>query len=334
MSQDQLTTSPAPMTSSRDQIEPQLREVLDALPAFSVSAETLHDFRPAVAAMAVSAPPAPDVALEEHQVPRQDGTSIPVRLFTPAGAAPTGALIFLHGGGMIMGSSAGYDAQSAHVADMAGCVVAAVDYRLAPEDPHPAGVEDCYTVLRWLQDAAARMGFPPDRVAVHGESGGGGLAAGLALLARDRGVALSAQFLQYPMLDDRTGTDAEPDPLPYAGEFVWTKQENRFAWESVLRGLPDGEDVPASAAPARAGDLAGVAPAHIVIGQLDLFVGEALRYARTLIHSGVSTELHIYPGAYHAFMSFAQDTDIAKRASEELFGAIARHFSTGGPSAS
>lgn len=328
------TTSPVPATSSRDQIEPQLREVLDAIPAFSVSAETLADFRPVVAAMAISAPPASGVTLEERRVPRPDGTSIPVRLFVPAVQDLTGALIFLHGGGMIMGGSAGYDAQSAHVADVAGCVVAAVDYRLAPEDPHPAAVEDCYTVLQWLHATAGELGFPAQRIAVHGESGGGGLAAGLALLARDRGVALSAQFLQYPMLDDRTGTDEEPDPMPHAGEFVWTPVENSFAWGAVLGGLADGDDVPVSAAPGRATDLVGVAPVYLAVGQLDLFVGEALRYARALIQSGVSTELHVYPGAYHAFVSFAQGTDLAERAWSDLAAALVRHYRAGDPSVS
>ena len=327
------TTSPVP-TTSKDQIEPQLREVLAGVPPFSVSAQTLADFRPVVAAMAVSAPPAPDVTLEERRVPRPDGTSIPVRLFLPAAQARTGALIFLHGGGMIMGTAAGYDAQSAHVADLAGCVVAAVDYRLAPEDPHPAGVEDCFTVLQWLHTTAGELGYPAERIAVHGESGGGGLAAGLALLARDRGVALSAQFLQYPMLDDRTGTDAEPDPMPHAGEFVWTAAENRFAWGAVLGGLAEGEDVPASAAPGRTTDLAGVAPVYLAVGQLDLFVGEALRYARALIQRGVSTELHVYPGAYHAFVSFARGTDLADRAWSELAAAVVRHFRASDPSGS
>ena len=328
------TTTPAPTTSSRDQVEPQLREVLDGVPAISVSAENLAAFRPVVAAMSVTAPPAPGVTLEERQVPRPDGTTIPVRLFLPPAAARTGALIFLHGGGMVMGSATGYDAQNAHVADAAGCVVAAVDHRLAPEDPHPAGVEDCFTVLAWLHASTGELGFPAERIAVHGESGGGGLAAGLALLARERGVALSAQFLQYPMLDDRTGTDAEPDPLPHAGEFVWTAAENRFAWGAVLGGLPEGADVPAAAAPGRATDLAGVAPAYLAVGQLDLFVGETLRYARALIQGGVSTELHVYPGAYHAFVSFAQGTDLAQRAWSELGAAVVGHFRAGVPSGS
>jgi acetyl esterase/lipase len=313
--------------SSKGQVEPQLRVALDAVPPFGVSAETLADFRPAVDAMALSAPDAPGVTTVERQVPRPDGTSIPVRVHTPAGDTARGALIFLHGGGMIMGSSVGYDAQSRHFAHIAGCVVVAVDYRLAPENPYPAGLEDCYTVLTWLHTAAAELGFPAGRIAVAGESGGGGLAAGLALLAHDRAeVSLSAQFLQYPMLDDRTGTDAEPDPLPYAGEFVWTAPSNRFAWQSVLGEAHAGPDVPVYAAPARATKAAGVAPAYIVVGQLDLFVGEALRYVRTLIRSGVPTELHLVPGAYHAFMSFAPEAETSRRASARFLDAIVRHF--------
>ncbi|BCJ50550.1 alpha/beta hydrolase [Actinoplanes sp. NBRC 14428] len=313
--------------SSKDQVEPELLAALEGVPPFGVSAATLAGFRPAVDALTLAAPDAPGVTTVERQVPRADGTTIPVRVHTPAGGTARGALIFLHGGGQIMGSSVGYDAQSRHFAHTAGCVVVAVDYRLAPEHPYPAGLEDCHTVLTWLHASAAELGFPAGRIAVAGESGGGGLAAGLALLARDRGeVALSAQFLQYPMLDDRTATDAEPDPLPYAGEFVWTAQSHRFAWQSVLGEAVAGPDVPVYAAPARATDVAGVAPAYLVVGQLDLLAGEALRYVRTLIRSGVPTELDLVPGAYHAFMSFAPEAETSRRASARFLDAIVRHF--------
>lgn len=125
---------------------------------------------------------------------------------------------------------------------------------LAPEHPFPAGLEDCYAALRWMHEAADELGFASDRLAIAGESGVGGLAAGLSLLARDRGEgARSAQFLLYPMLDDRTGTPAEPDPLPYAGEFVWTRESNRFTWSAVLDDASRGAHVPLIAASPRRG---------------------------------------------------------------------------------
>ncbi len=206
-------------------------------------------------------------------------------------------------------------------------VVVAVDYRLAPEDPYPAGLEDCYTVLRWLHESATALGVPADRIAVAGESGGGGLAVGLAVLARDRGeLPLSAQFLLYPMLDDRTGTPADPDPLPYSGEFVLKQPSYDYIWSSVLGREPGGQDVPTTAAPARAADLTGLPPATLLVGDLDLLIGENLRYATTLIRSGVPTDLHVFPGAYHAFRLMAPQANVSVRAIEEFIGAITRHF--------
>lgn len=175
--------------------------------------------------------------------------------------------------------------------------------------------------------AAEELHFPRERIAVAGESGGGCLAAGLSLLARDRGeFSLSAQFLQYPMLDDRTGTTSEPEPMPYAGEFVWTKDSNHFAWSAVLGQEPGGLNIPIYAAPARAQDLSGLPPTSIFIGDLDLFIGENFRYARTLVRNGVPTEFHVYPGVYHGFISFAQEADVSKRAFQQFSSAIERHF--------
>ena len=313
--------------TSRHLIDPQLVTALAAMPPFELRADTLNAIRGPMAAMRVPAPPAPETTVEERFVPGPDGTSVRVLVYAPTTRPRTGGLLWLHGGGMVMGAPDVYDVQSRYLAQTAGCVVVAVQYRLAPEDPYPAGLEDCYAALRWVHAAAEELHIPRERIAVGGESGGGGLAAGLALLARDRGeVSLSAQFLQYPMLDDRTGTPSEPDPLPYAGEFVWTAANNRFAWGAVLGHAPGGPDVPIYAAPGRASTLVGLPPTAIVVGDLDLFLGENLRFARTLIREGVPTALHVYPGAYHAFISFAPDADVSRRAAQAFGGAIARHF--------
>ena len=178
-----------------------------------------------------------------------------------------------------------------------------------------------------MQAAAEELHFPRERIAAAGESGGGCLAAGLALLARDRGeLSLSAQFLLYPMLDDQTGTTSEPNPMPYKGEFVWTKASNHFARGAVLRQEPDRLNVLIYAALGRAQNLTGLPPTSILIGDLDLFIGENLRYARTLIRDGVPTEFHTYSGAHHGFISFAQKADVSKRAFQEFSNAIDRHF--------
>ena len=313
--------------SSRRLVDPELLSALDAIPSFSVNADTLGDIRAMIAEARVPAPPAPATTAEERFVPGPGGTPLRVLVYAPEQPTRTGGLLWLHGGGMVMATPDANEALCRYLAQTSGSVVVAVDYRLAPENPHPAGLEDCHAALVWMHGAAEELGFPAERLAVAGESGGGCLAAGLSLLARDRRqVTLSAQFLLYPMLDDRTGTVAERDPLPHAGEFVWTRDSNRFAWGAVLGAEPGGDGVSGLAAPARATDQRGTPPTSIFVGELDLFVGENLRYARQLIHDGVPTELQVYPGAYHAFITFAQDARVSKRAFQAFSDAVADHF--------
>lgn len=317
----------AEVATSKRSVDPDLRPALDAMPSFSVNAESLEGIRRAVAEVKVPAPPAPETSVEERFVPGPDGKPLRVLVYVPEVPIRTGGLLWMHGGGMVMATPDGNEALCRYLAQTAGCVVAAVDYRLAPENPYPAGLEDCYAALAWMHAAADELGLPRDRLASAGESGGGCLAAGLSLLARDRGhPALSAQFLLYPMLDDRTGTSSEVNPMPHTGEFVWTRESNRFAWGAVLDGEPGGADVPAYAAPARGDDFAGVAPTSIFVGDLDLFLSENLRFAGALARSAVPIELHVYPGAYHGFVSFAQDAGVSQHAFGRFVSSITRHF--------
>ena len=180
------------------------------------------------------------------------------------------------------------------------CVIVSADYRLAPETSFPGNVEDAYAALAWAATKGAGHGIDPACIGVMGESAGGGLAAALALLARDRGEhRLAFQHLIYPMLDDRTCVLA--DPHPYAGEFIWTTASNHFGWKALLGQEPGAPDISPYAAPARAEDLAGLPPTYIGTAALDLFVEENLDYARRLLRAGVPLELHVYPGAFHAF---------------------------------
>jgi triacylglycerol lipase len=173
---------------------------------------------------------------------------------------------------------------------------------LAPEHVFPAAIEDCYAGLRWTVENAATLGIDTGRLGVMGESAGGGLAAALALLARDRGeYKLAFQHLTYPMIDDRTCLGEQH---PHTGEFIWTSHSNRFGWQALLGQEPGGADVSPYAAASRADDLTGLPPAYIMSGALDLFVEEDLEYARRLIHAGVSTELHVFPGGFHGFDIF------------------------------
>ncbi|WP_214403684.1 alpha/beta hydrolase [Pseudonocardia lacus] len=221
--------------------------------------------------------------------------AVSVRVFRPAvAAAPTPALLWIHGGGLVMGHAAMDDDFCRRAARELGAVVASVEYRLAPEHPFPTPLHDCYAALEWL---AERPDVDARRIAVGGASAGGGLAAALALLARERdAIHLAFQLLVYPMLDDRTvrAADGTADRLR-----MWNAASNRFGWRCYL-GAPDGE-VPPLAAPARAPDLTGLPPAWIGVGTLDLFRDEDREYALRLREAGVAVELHEVPGAYHGF---------------------------------
>jgi acetyl esterase/lipase len=203
-----------------------------------------------------------------------------------------------------------------------GCVAVSVDYRLAPEHPFPAPVEDCYAGLKWLFRHAGEFGVEPARIAIGGASGGGGLCAGLALMARDRGeVQVAFQLLIYPMIDDRNVTPASyaiTDPR------MWNRESNRLGWKAYLGRDGGGADVSAYAAASRASDLTNLPPAYIPVGALDLFVDENIEYAQRLIQAGVPTELHVYPGAFHGFDLFAPSAMVSKQFKADRDSALRR----------
>jgi acetyl esterase/lipase len=224
------------------------------------------------------------------------------RLYRPtAAAAPTAALLWIHGGGYLLGSPEQDDALCRRYVQRLGIVVAAARYRLAPEHPYPIPLEDCYQVLTWL---AGLPGVDADRIAIGGASAGGGLTAALSFLARDRGeVSPVLQVLSYPMLDDRT---VGPE-LDKPGFRLWNTRSNRFGWTSYLGGAD-----PAVAVPARRTDLAGLAPAWLGVGTLDLFCAEDLAYAARLNAAGVECEVHEVPGAFHGFDGLAPKAAVSQ----------------------
>ena len=224
------------------------------------------------------------------------------RLYRPtAAAAPTAALLWIHGGGYLLGSPEQDDALCRRYVQRLGIVVAAARYRLAPEHPYPIPLQDCYQVLTWL---AGLPGVDADRIAIGGASAGGGLAAALGFLARDRGeVSPVLQVLSYPMLDDRT---VGPE-LDKPGFRLWNTRSNRFGWTSYLGGAD-----PAVAVPARRTDLAGLAPAWLGVGTLDLFCAEDLAYAARLNAAGVECEVHEVPGAFHGFDGLAPKAAVSQ----------------------
>ncbi|KAB8141451.1 alpha/beta hydrolase [Chloroflexia bacterium SDU3-3] len=312
--------------NSRDLLDPELAPILDILPVAQLTAESLPAIRAASAAMlgSIPVPDFPGLSVGERLVPGPEGApDVRVLVYRPEQhAAPTAGLLWVHGGGYVSGSADAEDIRARAMAAALGCVLVSVDYRLAPEVPHPGPLEDCYAALRWLHASAADLGVDPARLAVGGGSAGGGLAAALALLARDRGeVPLVFQCLLAPMIDDRTVT-LDP-PHPYTGEFIWTREANRFGWAALLGREPGGQGVSPYAAAARAEDLAGLPAAFIAVGALDLFLEENMEYARRLTRAGVPVELHVYPGVYHGFQ-MVQQAQATKAAERDQFSALRR----------
>jgi len=290
---------------SKHLLDPELELLVSQLPPFDFRPGALAQTRAMMEALATASglPSTDRVDIDSRVIPGPSGCP-DVRVLVTRPKVRTGpgpGILHIHGGGYVMGSPEMGLATDIAYAEMLGATVVSVDYRLAPETPHPGPVEDCYAALAWLHAEAAALGIDRKRIAVTGESAGGGLAAAVTLLARDRGlIKVAFQHLVFPMLDDRTTVN--PDPSPYFGEFIWTPEHNLFGWSSLLGGTPGGADVSCYAAPARAEDLAGLPPTYLACGALDLFLEENLDFARRLMRAGVPTELHIYPGAPHAFM--------------------------------
>lgn len=313
--------------TSRPLLDPELAPLLDIFPTADLNAEVLPQRRQQFLEQIKMQPDTADdlrIIRQEHHVPGPaDAPPVRVLVYSPAGAGQDRpALLHVHGGGYVLAQPEMNDMRNTALASALECVIVSVDYRLAPETPFPGAVEDCYAALRWLQKQASALGVDPARIALIGESAGGGLAASLALLARDRGeVKPCFQMLIYPMLDDRTASTRAASPL--AGEFFWTSASNRFGWSSLLGREPGGPDTSPYAAAARAANLAGLPPCFIGVGTLDLFVDENIEYARRLITSGVTTELHVYPGAFHGFDMMA-DAHVSRMFTRDVETALRR----------
>jgi acetyl esterase/lipase len=312
-----------------DQLDPELRAIIEKLPT-----DRPMDLNQIVAArakmkkMMVAAveglPPVEGVSSKDHRAPGPQGApDVPVRVYRPddqKGSLP--ALYWIHGGGYVMGDVEQDDRLMKQMVKRIGCVIASVEYRLAPEHPFPAPVEDCYAGLKWLFGHAGELQVEPSRIAIGGASGGGGLCAGLALMVRDRGEMKPCfQLLIYPMTDDRNVTAASyaiTDPR------MWNRDSNRLAWKAYLGRDGGGPDVSPYAAATRATDLTNLPPAYIPTGALDLFVDENIEYAQRLIQAGVPTELHVYPGAFHGFDVFAPSARVSKQFKAERDDALKR----------
>lgn len=265
----------------------------------------------------------PDVAAVSTStvtINSDDGAAIESRWYLPEHVGDkSSAVVYVHGGGMICGSVAIYDRFLRYYVQLTGVPFLAVDYRLAPEHPGSSATEDCFAAVEWLHANAAEHGVDPGRLAIMGDSAGGGIAAGTAILARDRGIALARQILIYPMLDDRNTT---PDHS-LAPTATWNYENNLTGWSALL-----GEDVGGAAvspilAPARLTSFEGLAPAYIEVGELDIFRDENISYATGLMRAGVSCELHVHAQAVHGYDLISAEASLSRRALDSRIRQIA-----------
>ena len=311
--------------STIELVDPELRDALaQQLPPLIAESLPLRRVNMLELASAKPKPDLPDIATDEIHVESAFGAK-PIRVLAYRPVAPSGplpAIVHIHGGGFVMGAPEMKDVENRFFASELNCAIYSVDHRLAPESPHPAPVEDIYSVFAWLRANAGALGLDPARIGIKGESGGGGFAAAAVLYARDReGPKFAFQHLIYPMIDDRTAV--RTDLHPHVGEFVWTQANNYFGWRSLLGKEPGGADVSPYAAAARAADVSGLPPTYISVGGLDLFLEENLIYADRLSRAGVPVELHLYPRAYHGFYRVT-NARVTKQAEHDTREALRR----------
>lgn len=295
-------------------IDPELLPALEQLPSLEITRENVQQVR-ATLASRPRPPSAVEVMETGDKIVTPDG-EVGVCVYRKSRRASQPAVLWIHGGGYIIGNAA--DERARVIADSLDCTVVSVDYRLAPEHPFPAGPDDCYAVLEWMVAQSNSLGIDPARIAIGGASAGGGMAAGVALMARDRGgPCVKLQLLLYPMIDNLHSTESgqiENHP-------VWNQGTSFRAWEMYLNGTP-GPDASPYAAAARATDLAGLPPAYICVGAEDLFRDEDIDYARRLVQADVPCEFALFPGLYHGGDSFVPGARVSRRLGESFLRAL------------
>ncbi|HEX6359644.1 alpha/beta hydrolase [Actinophytocola sp.] len=267
-------------------------------------------WEPILAASSGAQPFPEDVRMSDRYATADDGTQIQMRWYTKEDATPGPAVVYFHGGGYFFGHIDHFDGTVARYVSASGVPMLSVEYRRAPEHPFPAPIEDGYAALNWLHDHASELGVDPNRIGVMGDSAGGGMAAAVSILARERsGPQIARQILVMPMLDDRTNA-----PDSHLAPFVYNHGDLVTGWRAFLGDAVGTSDVPPTAAPARLEDATDLPAAYIEVGQLDLFRDEDTAYATKLSRAGVPVEFHLHPGVPHEFDSIAFTSDVARRA--------------------
>lgn len=302
--------------------DPEIQPWVSMIPPLDIS--DLDAARAMVKNMTAAAPPfllPAGLNREERSIPGTDGNpDVPVLIFSPVECVNNPAMIYLHGGGFVMGDAEGDQALPAEIALATSAVVISVDYRIAPEHPFPAGLHDGFTALKWAAENAAELGVDASRIAVGGVSAGAGLAAGIALLARDQGgPQLCFQMLDIPELDDTLST---PSMQQFTDTPLWNLSNGVISWESYL-GEHDGAVSP-YAAPARATDLRGLPPAYVSVCEFDPLRDEGINYAQRLMQACVPTELHAFPGTFHGSGGAVRMAAVSQRMRAELLEATRR----------
>ncbi len=309
-------------------LDPEIAEIFPSLPVLDLTdipaaRTTMMDM---LSAAQAGAQHSPEVVYSDHLVPGLNGApQVRVRLYRSAGKpGPFPCLYWVHGGGHVLGQIEQDDLMMEHIVEAVGCAAVSVEWRRPPEHPFPAPMDDCYAGLKWIVSNAAELSLDPGRIAVGGASSGGGSAAGLALLARDRGeVQVCFQLLVYPMLDDRNVTSASQ---AVTEPRVWNRQANLIGWRCYVGDVVGTDQVSPYAAPTRAVSLAGLPPAYLPVGDLDLFIDEDIEYAQRLQQADVPTELHVYPGGIHGFDLLAPASRLAQRFVRDRDDALRRAF--------
>ncbi|UMV49883.1 alpha/beta hydrolase [Paenibacillus macerans] len=308
-----------------ERVHPELKNMFSLLPEVVYTRENLaakrKEMQEFAAGTAASLPVNDAVLTSERYVPGAAGDpDVRIKIYEPkVKNGPLPGVLYIHGGGYILGSADMMDPALQYLVSEIECVIVSVDYRLAPEHPFPAPLEDCYAALQWFSENAEELGSDSSRIAVVGPSAGGGLTAAVSLLARDRnGPSILFQMPLYPMLDDRIITKSSNE---ITDDRVWSKAKTQLAWEMYL-----GEQGEASpyAAPARAADLSGLPPTYTCVGDLDPFRDETIDYVLRLTQAGVPTEFHLYPGCFHGCEEYFPSAEISQRMIQEYHAALKR----------
>jgi acetyl esterase/lipase len=305
-----------------DRILPELRQAYSQFPGFRLD-EDLEWSRRLLAQSPLEESEL--VFTTNRTIPRGDGGEMLVKIYEPVKRSndKLPAMLWIHGGGFVMGHPDMDDLLCERFVQTANCVVVSVDYRLAPEHPYPAAIEDCYAGLVWMTAEAPSLGIDVKRVAIAGASGGGGLTAALALMARDKGgPSIIFQMPLYPMLDNRNETPSSYEITD--AHATWSRSNNLTAWRMYLGEEKDTNELSPYAVPSRADNLAGLPPTYTCIGQLDLFRDETFDYVTRLAQAGVDVEINLYPGSFHCFEVFVPEAEVSQRASQNYLDAMAR----------